>query len=162
MKRLLKADEFKAFPAATTVEYAKEDYEQLIFAVQANVDAWVTGTTYVADDLVSNAGKVYKCITGHTASAAFATDVAKWEVVASVNIVVKNDAGVTLRTEVVPLTATTHVQFQVDLTRFDEKFSVTFPVSVNVTAILADKRDVDTADVEELPVPAVINDTLDV
>lgn len=122
MKRLLKADEFKAFPVATTVEYAKGDYEQLIFAVQPSA-------TYVAE--------------------------------ASATLVIKNDAGVTLRTEVVPLTATAHVQFQVDLTRFDEKFSVTFPAIVNVIAILADKRDVDTADVEDLPVPVVVNPVLE-
>lgn len=122
MKRLLKADEFKAFPVATTVEYAKEDYEQLILAVQPS-------SAYVAET--------------------------------SASLVIKNDAGVTLRTEVVPLTATTHVQFQVDLTRFDEKFSVTLPAYVNVIAILADKHDVDTADVEDLPVPAVVNPVLE-
>lgn len=161
MKKLLKADMIKAFPVVTTVEYAKADFEQLILAVLANVAAWVTGTTYVADDLVSNGGKVYKCVTGHTASAAFATDAAKWEVVASVSIVVKNDAAETLKTVVLDLAADLHAQFQVDLVAFDEKFSVTFPAYVDVVAILADKRDIDVADVEGLPVPAVINPTID-
>lgn len=157
MKKLLKADQIKAFVAASTVEYPKEDYEQLIVSVQVNVAAWVTGTSYVADDLVTNGGKVYKCITNHTASAAFATDAAKWEVLASVNVVVKNDAGVTLKTEAVALDAATLYHFQVDLVAFDEKFSVTFPASVKVVAILGDKRDIDVADVEKLPIPAKIN-----
>lgn len=161
MKKLLKADMIKAFPIATTVEYSKADYEQLILAVQANVAAWVTGSTYVANDLVSNGGKVYKCITGNTASATFAADAAKWEVVASVSIVVKNDAAKTLKTVVLDLVADLHAQFQVDLVAFDEKFSVTFPAPVDVVAILADKRDIDIADVEDLPVPAIINSTIE-
>jgi len=122
MKRLLKADAFKAFPVTSAVEYAKGDYEQLILAVQPSA-------TY-ADE-------------------------------ASVSIVLKNDAGVTLHTEVVPLSADAHMQFQVDLPRFDEKFSATFDAFVNVIAILADKRDIDTADVEELPVPAIVNPVLE-
>lgn len=122
MKKLLKADEFKAFPAVTTVEYAKADYEQLILAVQPSA-------TWVAEP--------------------------------SASIVVKNDAGVTLRTVAVPLSANAHVQFQVDLVEFDEKFSVTFPAYASVIAVLADKRDISTADVEALPVPAQINSVLD-
>lgn len=157
MKKLLKADQIKVFPAASTVEYAKGRYEQLILAVQAKASAWVTGTSYVADDIVSNGDKIYKCITNHTASAAFATDAAKWEVVASVNIVVKNDAGTTLKTEAVALSASSIVQFQVDLVGFDEKFSVTFPAYVSVTVVLADSRDIDVADVEPLPVPVKIH-----
>ena len=122
MKKLLKADMIKAFPAATTVEYSKADYEQLILAVQPN-------PTWVAEP--------------------------------SASIVVKNDAGVTLKTVAVALSANAHEQFQVDLVGFDEKFSVTFPAYVSVIAILADKRDIDVADVEGLPVPVVINSTLD-
>lgn len=122
MKKLLKADMIKAFPAATTVEYSKADYEQLILAVQPN-------TTWVAEP--------------------------------SASIVVKNDAGVTLKTVAVALSATAHEQFQVDLVGFDKKFSVTFPAYVSVIAILADKRDIDVADVEGLPVPVVINSTIE-
>ena len=122
MKKILKADLIKAFLAATTVEYAKEDYEQLILSVQPN-------STWVAEP--------------------------------AAEIVVKNDAGVTLKTVSVPLAADAFAQFQVDLVAFDEKFSVTIPAYVDVVAVLADKRDVDTADVEELPVPAVIHSTLD-
>lgn len=155
MKKLLKADMIKAFPAATTVEYAKEDFEQLILAVQSKIVAWVTGTSYASGDFVSNGGKNYKCVTAHTASAAFATDAAKWEEVTTASIVLKNDAGVTLKTEVVSLEGIN--QFQVDLVAFDAKFSATFPASVGVIAILADKRDIDVADVEAEPVPAVIH-----
>ena len=121
MKKLLKADMIKAFPAATTVEYAKADFEQLILAVQANA-------TWVAEPTAT--------------------------------IVVKNDAAETLKTVVLDMAADLHAQFQVDLVAFDEKFSVTFPAYVDVVAILADKRDIDVADVEELPVPAIINPTI--
>ena len=158
MKKLLKADMIKAFPVATTVEYAKEDFEQLILAVQAKIVAWVTGTVYALGDFVSNGGKNYKCTTAHTASAAFATDVANWEEVKTASIVLKNDAAVTLKTEVVSLEGIN--QFQVDLVAFDAKFSATFPASVGVIAILADKRDIDVADVEGLPVPAIVNPTI--
>ena len=121
MKKLLKADMIKAFPAATTVEYAKADFEQLILAVQANA-------TWVAEPTAT--------------------------------IVVKNDAAETLKTVVLDMAVDLHAQFQVDLVAFDEKFSVTFPAYVDVVAILADKRDIDVADVEELPVPAIINPTI--
>jgi len=122
MKKILKADLIKAFLAATTVEYAKEDYEQLILSVQPNA-------TWVAEP--------------------------------AAEILVKNDAGVTLKTVSVPLSASAFEQFQVDLVAFDEKFSITIPAYVDVVAVLADKRDIDEADVEELPVPAVIHSTLD-
>lgn len=121
MKKLLKADMIKAFPAATTVEYAKGVYEQLILAVQPSA-------TWVAEPTAS--------------------------------IVVKNDAGVTLKTVAVPLSAGAHAQFQVDLVAFDGKFSVTFPAYASVIAILADSRDIDVADVEDLPVPAIVNPTI--
>jgi hypothetical protein len=39
---------------------------------------WVTGTTYVAGNWVTYEGETYKCGTGHTASALFVTDAAKW------------------------------------------------------------------------------------
>lgn len=149
MRKFLKADEIKAFPVATTVEYAKDDFEQLILAVQAKIVAWVTGTAYLVGDFVSNGGKNYKCTTAHTASAAFATDVANWEEVKTASIVLKNDAGVTLRTEVVSLEGIS--QFQVDLVAFDEKFSATFPASVGVIAILGDKRLVEDVVSEDIP-----------
>lgn len=119
MKKFLKADQIKAFPAATTVEYAKADYEQLILAVQAN-------STWVAEPTAA--------------------------------IVVKNDAGVALKTVTLDMAADLHAQFQFNLEASDEKFSVTFPAYVDVVAILADKRDIDVADVEAEPVPAVIHD----
>lgn len=41
--------------------------------------AWVTGTAYALNDVVSSGGRWYKCTTAHTASAAFSTDQAsKW------------------------------------------------------------------------------------
>lgn len=121
MKKLLKADEIKAFGAVSTTEYPKGRYNQLILAVYPN---------------------------------------ATWVAEATASIVLKNDAAVTIDTVSVPLSANAHVQFQADLMAFDEKFSVTFPAYVNVVAVLADSEDIDTADVEELPVPAVIHDTL--
>lgn len=44
--------------------------------------AWVTGTVYAVDDLATNSGSYYKCLTAHTAGT-FATDLsaAKWEAV---------------------------------------------------------------------------------
>lgn len=118
MKKFLKADQIKAFKAVTTVEYAKEDYEQLILSVKPNA-------TWVAEP--------------------------------SASIVVKNDAGVTLKTVAVALSAAAFDQFQVNLVAFDEKFSVTFPAYVDVVVVLGDKRDIDVADVEKLPIPAKIN-----
>ena len=45
---------------------------------------WTTGTKYIADDIVTVGGKSYICVTGHTAAAAFATDLAasNWEIIA--------------------------------------------------------------------------------
>ena len=42
-------------------------------------EAWKTGEEYKADAFVTNDGKTYVCVEDHTASAAFATDAAKWE-----------------------------------------------------------------------------------
>lgn len=52
-----------------------KDHGQII---TSGVAAWVTATAYKVGDLVTNAGTTYYCITAHTASAAFATDAAKW------------------------------------------------------------------------------------
>lgn len=41
---------------------------------------WVTATAYIVGDIVKDGTTYYYCITAHTASAAFATDSAKWEV----------------------------------------------------------------------------------
>jgi hypothetical protein len=40
--------------------------------------AWVTATAYKAGDFVSNGGTTYIALSDHTASAAFATDAARW------------------------------------------------------------------------------------
>lgn len=50
--------------------------------------AWVTATAYAVDDIVSESGTSYICITGHTSSASFGTDAAKWNTVAA-----KGDTG---------------------------------------------------------------------
>ena len=44
---------------------------RLRFVWQGN---WTTGYGYVKDDVVRVGGKTYVCVIGHTASAAFATD----------------------------------------------------------------------------------------
>ena len=49
---------------------------------------WTTSHSYVVDDVVTNGGKTYICVISHTASAAFATDLAggagitKWNLIA--------------------------------------------------------------------------------
>jgi hypothetical protein len=49
---------------------------------------WTTGHNYVVDDVITNGGKTYICVISHTASAAFATDLAgipgvtKWNLIA--------------------------------------------------------------------------------
>ena len=45
---------------------------------------WTTGTKYIADDIVTVGGKSYICVVGHTAAAAFATDLtaSNWEIIA--------------------------------------------------------------------------------
>jgi hypothetical protein len=49
---------------------------------------WATARGYVVDDIVTNGGKTYICVLSHTASAAFATDLAggvgvtKWNLIA--------------------------------------------------------------------------------
>lgn len=42
--------------------------------------AWATGTKYAVGDFVTQNDLTYVCIEAHTASAAFETDAAKWEV----------------------------------------------------------------------------------
>lgn len=44
-------------------------------------EAWKTGTEYKEGDFVTSGDLLYICIENHTASAAFETDAAKWEVV---------------------------------------------------------------------------------
>lgn len=48
--------------------------------VMVGYNAWVTGTVYAAKARVTSGAKYYRCITGHTAAALFATDLAagKW------------------------------------------------------------------------------------
>ena len=45
------------------------------------VEPWVTATAYVADELVFFGRRLWRCVAGHTAAAAFATDfaAARWE-----------------------------------------------------------------------------------
>jgi len=49
---------------------------------------WTANTSYTVDDVVTNSGKTYICVVGHTASALFATDLAggvgvtKWNLIA--------------------------------------------------------------------------------
>ena len=58
----------------------RTNQEGVIAIVQALVTAaWVTATVYKVNDFVTNGGKTYVCVTAQTASAAFATDEAKWE-----------------------------------------------------------------------------------
>ena len=47
--------------------------------------AWVTGTAYAVGDCVTNSGLAYVCLTAHTASALFATDLAlvRWLLVST-------------------------------------------------------------------------------
>lgn len=58
----------------------REDQKGVVAIVQdVDAPAWVTATAYKKDDFVTNDGKLYICLTANTASAAFATDDAKWE-----------------------------------------------------------------------------------
>lgn len=58
----------------------REDQKGVVAIVQDIVAAdWVTGTAYKVNDFVKNDSKTYVCVTVHNASAAFATDAAKWE-----------------------------------------------------------------------------------
>jgi len=62
--------------------------------VDSTIPAWVTGTAYVLGNRVTINNKYYICTTAHTASAAFATDVAtKWLEYGVVNN--PNDLGLT-------------------------------------------------------------------
>ena len=44
-------------------------------------ETWATGKAYKEGDFVTSGDLLYICVEDHTASAAFATDEAKWEVV---------------------------------------------------------------------------------
>lgn len=58
----------------------RENQEGVVAIVQDLVSvAWATGTTYKVNEFVTNGGKTYVCLEAHNASAAFATDAAKWE-----------------------------------------------------------------------------------
>ncbi len=41
--------------------------------------AWVTAMVYAIGDIVTDSTKTYVCNSGHTSSAAFVTDIAKWD-----------------------------------------------------------------------------------
>lgn len=132
MKKLLKADEIKIFSITAGAAVAKADYEQLILAISRSA-VWAAETD--ADVIITT------CATSGGTYAPFKT------------INVAPGAG-----EI--------VQFQVNLVGALDYIKIAFeqnatPADLLVgDAVLADKRDVDTADVEELPVPAVIHDTL--
>jgi len=66
----------------TDAEYTNEG-DTWFDSMLAPVAAWVTGTAYVANDLVLNSGNVYKCLEAHTAGATFAADLSanKWVLV---------------------------------------------------------------------------------
>ncbi len=44
--------------------------------IAMSATAWQTGKAYLANDIVSDSGKLYLCLTSHTAAATLATDVA--------------------------------------------------------------------------------------
>lgn len=48
--------------------------------------AWVSGTTYAPNDMVEYSGNVYIALEAHTASSAFSTDNAKWQIIANSSI----------------------------------------------------------------------------
>lgn len=132
MKKMLKADEIKIFSIASGVAVAKADYEQLILAVQRSA-VWAAETD--ADVTITH------------------SDASNGTFTAFKVINVAPGAGES-------------VQFQVNLVGVKDFFKITFeqnatPADLLVgDAVLADDRDVDTADVEELPVPAVIHPTI--
>ena len=41
-------------------------------------DNWTASTTYLKDDVIRYGGRTYVCITGHTATSNFYTDIANW------------------------------------------------------------------------------------
>ena len=134
MKKLLKADEIKLFAVGDSVAFDKENYEQLILAVSRSA-AWVaeeSATLTISHS--STEGGNYVEFKGFTLAP------------------VADEA----------------LQFQVNLVGAEQFIKVvseqnaTPAILLDAVAVLADSRDVDTADVEELPVPAVVHDTLDV
>lgn len=130
MKKLLKADEIKAFIIEAGAAFAKEDFEQLIVAVSASAN--VAAETE-ADVVISHAATV-------------GGNYAEFK-----SVTVALDAA---------------AQFQVNLVGAKEFVKIAFEQNGDDedllvgAAVLADKRDVAEADVEELPVPAVIHDTI--
>lgn len=134
MKKHLKADEIKILSITSGGAVAKGDYEQMIVAVQPSA-AWVAEPD--ADVVITHCDTV-----GGTYTA--------------------------LRTVNVALAADAHVQFQVDLVGAKKFLKLAFernatPADLLVgDLVLADKRDVNVADTEELPIPAIIHPVLDI
>lgn len=134
MKKLLKADEIKLFAISDNVAFDKEVYEQLILAVSRSA-AWAaeeSATLTVSHS--STEGGTYVEFKEFTLA-----------------------PGVD-----------ESLQFQVNLVGTEQFIKIVSQqngasaILLEGVAVLADSRDVDTADVEEQPVPAVIHDTLDV
>lgn len=63
----------------TDPNYTDEGLTWFDYIIAPMYTAWVTATVYKVNDAVSNGGNIYRCITAHTASATFATDSTKWE-----------------------------------------------------------------------------------
>lgn len=132
MKKLLKADEIKIFTVVNGTAVAKEDYAQLILAAKRS---------------------------------------AVWDAETSATITITHSATVggtytTFKEFDLAVGASEILQFQVNLVGVLDFFKVVIEQNatpadlLNVNAVLADDSDVDTADVEDLPVPAVIHSTL--
>ena len=134
MKKLLKADEIKLFAINDGVAFDKEVYEQLIIAVGRSA-AWVAEES--ATLTISH-------------SSAVDGDYVEFK---EFTLAPGEDES---------------LQFQVNLVgaeqfiKIESEQNATPAVLLEGVAVLADSRDVDTADVEELPVPAVVHDVLDV
>lgn len=134
MKKLLKADEIKLFAINDGVAFDKEVYEQLILAVGRS-DAWVAEES--ATLTISHSS----------------TEDGDYVEFKEFTLAPGEDES---------------LQFQVNLVgaeqfiKIESEQNATPAVLLEGVAVLADSRDVDTADVEEMPVPAVIHDTLDV
>lgn len=132
MKKLLKADEIKLFAVADGAALAKGRYAQLILAAK-RAAVWAAETD--ADIVITHCATV-----GGTYTAFKTFNVAPG--------------------------ASDSVQFQVDLVGVKDFFKITLEknatpaVILDVIGAFADSEDVDTADVEELPVPAVIFPTI--
>lgn len=132
MKKLLKADDISILSVTSGTAIAKEDYEQMIIAASRSA-AWVAETE--ADIVMTH------CDTVGGSYTAF-------------------------KTFTVAPGASEIVQFQVDLVGVKDFFKLASEQNItpadllHMDVVLADKRDIDTADVEDLPVPAVIHSTL--